>query len=736
MLTAHDVSAKFIALMAGASLRVLLLTAIAGVILLLARRRSAQLEHAVWATVLISMLLLPLVSLVLPSLHLPLPASYAAFLEETAAPAQVFSSKPIVIDASRGMVADSRLLRAGYRPTAQDYLVGLYLLVAGGFIARLLIGLTLAGRLARTSSTLRNSEANLALEKTTCEQGALYPLPELLESDRISMPCVVGSERPAILLPIEWQFWDDWKLKAVLAHELTHISRGDWHWTLLAAFNKCVFWFHPLAWWLERRLATLSERASDDGSLFVLRDPKRYASVLLDVASSVPSNGLRWRGLALRAVPMASSHEVVGRIHRILDHDHPSTGVVRSRSWIAIAGCTVPLLWAVAAAQGPDVPRPTRQVAPVDNTWIAEGFKITAGEAQQFEERVARNAEDVEARSKLIYYYLYNALHEPLSKHVLWMIEHHPDSQLAVLAPTWPASTQDTAQRKQLWLQQADRHSGNPQVLGNAARFFMQMDPPAAERLLKRASEIDGTNLTWRSQLAALYARMIQADAYFRVGKDTLAHSWPEATPSYPAQVKADLDGSNDAALVGLVGANLAGMLRSSFYGRGEDESAALQARRFMAEDAEELVKRAQSLDPNNTRSEVLAILQTVRELDAQRATIHRRATSPVTVTPQPPPSSSSSRVKVGGPVQEGKLVHREPALYPPLAQQARIQGVVRFDVVIGTDGTPSNIQLRAGHPLLVPAAVEAIKKYRYQPTLLNGNPVEVETAVDVNFTM
>src|SRR5688572_3613281 len=96
------------------------------------------------------------------------------------------------------------------------------------------------------------------------------------------------------------------------------------------------------------------------------------------------------------------------------------------------------------------------------------------------------------------------------------------------------------------------------------------------------------------------------------ISKDILAHSWPEATPSYPAQVKADLDSSNDAALVGLVGANLAGMLRSSFYGMGGEERAALQARRFMAEDAEELVKRAQSLDPNNTRSEVMAILQAV----------------------------------------------------------------------------------------------------------------------------
>ncbi len=74
--------------------------------------------------------------------------------------------------------------------------------------------------------------------------------------------------------------------------------------------------------------------------------------------------------------------------------------------------------------------------------------------------------------------------------------------------------------------------------------------------------------------------------------------------------------------------------------------------------------------------------------------------------------------------------------IYPPLAKQARIQGTVRFTAVIGTDGTIRDLRLISGHPLLVSAAQDAVKQWAYQPTLLNGEPVEVITQIDVNFTL
>jgi protein TonB len=90
----------------------------------------------------------------------------------------------------------------------------------------------------------------------------------------------------------------------------------------------------------------------------------------------------------------------------------------------------------------------------------------------------------------------------------------------------------------------------------------------------------------------------------------------------------------------------------------------------------------------------------------------------------------------VSGNVQQVKLLRQIEPVYPPLAKMARIQGTVRFTVIVGKDGAVQQLQLISGHPLLVPAAQEAVKQWVYQPTLLNGEPVEVLTQIDVSFTL
>jgi protein TonB len=114
----------------------------------------------------------------------------------------------------------------------------------------------------------------------------------------------------------------------------------------------------------------------------------------------------------------------------------------------------------------------------------------------------------------------------------------------------------------------------------------------------------------------------------------------------------------------------------------------------------------------------------------------------PSTAPPSPPPSSTFpstpgvARIPVGGSVQQAMLVSKPDPEYPPLARQARIQGTVRFNVLIGVDGLVKQMVLISGHPLMVPPAQTVVKEYVYKPTLLNGEPVEVVTQVDVNFTL
>jgi periplasmic protein TonB len=115
----------------------------------------------------------------------------------------------------------------------------------------------------------------------------------------------------------------------------------------------------------------------------------------------------------------------------------------------------------------------------------------------------------------------------------------------------------------------------------------------------------------------------------------------------------------------------------------------------------------------------------------------------PSAAPPPPPPPKKDEpkpvtpqRIKVGGNVQSAKLVRQPRPVYPPLAKQARISGVVKLSAVISKDGTIQHLEVMSGHPLLVPSALDAVKQWVYQPTLLNGEPVEVQTQIDVNFTL
>ena len=102
---------------------------------------------------------------------------------------------------------------------------------------------------------------------------------------------------------------------------------------------------------------------------------------------------------------------------------------------------------------------------------------------------------------------------------------------------------------------------------------------------------------------------------------------------------------------------------------------------------------------------------------------------------PVPPPAPTPRPLRVSH-VMEGNLIHRVQPEYPQLARQARIQGTVVLRAVISREGRIENLQVLSGHPLLVPAAMDAVRQWRYRPYFLNDLPVEVETQITVNFTL
>ncbi len=110
-------------------------------------------------------------------------------------------------------------------------------------------------------------------------------------------------------------------------------------------------------------------------------------------------------------------------------------------------------------------------------------------------------------------------------------------------------------------------------------------------------------------------------------------------------------------------------------------------------------------------------------------------ATSNLSAVPRFVPQTPT-RVRISQGVTKGLLIHREEPQYPPLARAARVQGDVVLTAIISTGGQIQNLQLVSGHPMLVPAALAAVRQWRYKPYLLNGQPVEVETTITVIFSL
>ena len=153
-----------------------------------------------------------------------------------------------------------------------------------------------------------------------------------------SAPVTLGFLRPVVVFPENWREWPQAKLEAILTHEREHARRRDSLVKWFALLNRAVFWFHPVAWWLERNLSALAEEACDEAVLKSGHDARDYAECLLEMARSVSSSGAR-----LNVVGMAMPGGFLAqRVHRIME-----VGAMPqiSRAWmvcVGVACCIVP----------------------------------------------------------------------------------------------------------------------------------------------------------------------------------------------------------------------------------------------------------------------------------------------------------------------------------------------------------------------------------------------------------
>lgn len=329
-----------------AALRATLIAAAALGALWLLRVRAAAVRHRVWTVVMVAMLLLPLSSAWAPELSLPvLPTVHpkAAGTVDTSPPDFVSVTVATVEPATSAAVEPQRsaTLELATVPSWnwRGWLLAVYFAGAAVLLARLGIGTVRVSLLAREARVVDG----------------------LLTSPRIATPFTFGLLKPRILLPEGWDRWSATRRAIVLEHERAHMGRRDPLVRYLALVNRAVFWFHPFAWWLERRLAALAEEACDAAVLARGHGAADYSQHLLAIA----------RLAGRRPTPLLVGTSMLGsalpaRIAKILDGGmgRPcSRGNLASATVLATLAATLFGTVTLAQEQAPS-PRAQEPAAP------------------------------------------------------------------------------------------------------------------------------------------------------------------------------------------------------------------------------------------------------------------------------------------------------------------------------------------------------------------------------------
>jgi beta-lactamase regulating signal transducer with metallopeptidase domain len=476
------------------SIRALLLIAGTGLVVITLRLRGASLLHRAWTGAMLAMLLLPAWTKWGPSVAAPvLPAAH----ERTTSVEIPMRAELPRRETSPAVMAE-RIPSVPAPPSAtwQQLLTAVYL--AG--VAVMLV------RLVRGTLQVRS------IPRERCE-------PEgFVTSPRCAAPVTIGWLRPVVLLPEDWRTWPAAKLDAVLVHEREHVRRRDPLVQWLALLNRCVFWFHPLAWWLQRKLAALAEEACDTAVLARGHAAHDYARTLIEMARSINETGarLQWAG----AVEFSTGN-LARRIRRIMDAPQ-RPAVSRAKSLAAGCVCAVmlasflactPQRRALSEQERTDRARMMQRQQPrhfSDAEVSKAASSLTPAAARDLEADVKAHPEHADQLLELLDYYQSKNDLNALNALTLWFIEYRPGMRQNWSArPAWDRVwDQNGFERgRQLWTAQLKKSLDSPFVYMNAAEFLSGNDNPQAEQiLLDGQRKFPNAAIHWEVFLARHYA--------------------------------------------------------------------------------------------------------------------------------------------------------------------------------------------------------------------------------------
>jgi TonB family protein len=351
---------------------------------------------------------------------------------------------------------------------------------------------------------------------------------------------------------------------------------------------------------------------------------------------------------------------------------------------------------------------------------MESGTGLDPGTAETLEQDLIPDMKSVEARSKLLIYSTETAAtnskdaSELRARQIEWLVQNSPEERvLANPLVTINTSTgalpdpETYRQVRDLWFQQLSSKPGDPVILEHATYFLRISDPEKTEQLLLPALKEVPEAPIWLGDLYGLAILGVN-------GLDLKTGLAVSAGPSLPVTEFAKK--ARLGLMTGTTDLKILLSALNTFTANGRSLARASALPDGYAPLCQQLLARVKELYPSTAISCDPSI-----EAPENAAPF----------LPGPP-----QRVRVGGNFQQANLIKKVTPEYPPDAKSRGIQGVVRFTALINKNGTIANLTLVSGPLPLYKSAHDAVQQWNYRPTLLNGQPVEVVTTIEVNYTL
>lgn len=682
------------------------------------RTKSAGIRHRVWAIAIVSSLVLPVVSLALPAWHV---------ISRPVMAVQTVSQSPLVVESPAPPITIAQPKRA--LSTEQLIDAGLFVWAFGTVLVmlRLFAGIARLWRVSAYSKPASESDY-AAMDALRMAFGIMRRIRLLESASKTMMPMTWGVLRPRIVVPSNAREWDAERRRIVFSHELAHVVRNDWILQFCAEALRACFWFHPLAWIAARRMRQESERACDDAVLNSGITASEYAGQLLALAQTLKAPN--WRFSLALAIARPSNLE--RRFAAMLSSSISRKPLSRKTNLIAIsfgACLLLPLaaltLSAATPTSTPNAAVPAQPGTPVNAQPVATGGGSISGtivdqrgsgirganitlttRSTRTEQRAATGTNGAFLFSNLttgtyIVHIARPGLNISPSRNIAVVL--HDKAMTATIHLTLSNFRAALAEHASDLVDAAPNTAAAPAAQSGPVGSISGSVGDPSGAMIPRAS----VTLT---DVATHQQQQITAG---EVGEFTFSNLIPD---SYELSVSqsgfqvyrqpVQLYPSEDLKLPEL-------LLRLGEVSQVVTVSASRTA-------------PPSGQVPAAPSGLVLA------------CSVNTTQAAPLTpknpVQAGPPPN----RIRVGGMAEMARLTEQSLPIYPESARAAGVQGTVVFDAVIGKDGSllsPCLVNSQVD-PVLVQSAMAAISRWRYSPTLLNGEPVEVVTQIAVVYSL